>query len=73
MSEDDVKDMAMDMDWLPECPGYYGDWGYRMYDNVKYLGCSLKEWQEKLHNTYSLGELYRMMQEHVDFNALISK
>ena len=26
MSEDDVKDMAMDMDWLPECPGYYGDY-----------------------------------------------
>lgn len=25
MSEDDVKDMAMDMDWIPECPGYYRD------------------------------------------------
>lgn len=26
MSEDDVKDMAIEMDWLPECgDSYYGD------------------------------------------------
>jgi len=25
MSEDDVKEMAEEMDWLPECPGFYGD------------------------------------------------
>lgn len=25
MSEDDVREMAEDMDWLPECEGYYGD------------------------------------------------
>ena len=26
MSEDDVKKMAEDMDWLPECDGFYGDY-----------------------------------------------
>ena len=25
MSEDDVKEMAEEMDWLPDCPGFYGD------------------------------------------------
>ena len=25
MSEDDVKEMAEQMDWLPNCPGFYGD------------------------------------------------
>lgn len=24
MSEDDVKNMAEDMDWLPDYPGFYG-------------------------------------------------
>lgn len=26
MSEDDVKEMAEEMDWLPDCPGFYGDY-----------------------------------------------
>ena len=25
MSEDDVKEMAEEMDWLPMCDGFYGD------------------------------------------------
>ena len=25
MSEDDVQEMAEQMDWLPECEGFYGD------------------------------------------------
>lgn len=25
MSEDDVKEMAEQMDWLPDCPGFYDD------------------------------------------------
>ena len=25
MSEDDVQEMAEEMDWLPECDGFYGD------------------------------------------------
>lgn len=25
MPEDDVKKMAEDMDWLPECDSFYGD------------------------------------------------
>ena len=25
MSEDDVKEMAEQMDWLPDCLGFYGD------------------------------------------------
>ena len=41
-----------------------------MYENVKYLGKTLKEWQEELYNEYSLGELYRMMKDKVDFNTL---
>lgn len=31
-----------------------------MYDNVKHLGKTLKEWQEFFHNQFSLGQLYRM-------------
>lgn len=25
MSEGDVQKMAEEMDWLPDCPGFYGD------------------------------------------------
>lgn len=25
MSEDEVRKMAEEMDWLPECDGFYGD------------------------------------------------
>lgn len=41
-----------------------------MYDKVKYLGKTLKKWQEDFHNLYSLGELYQMMLKRVDFKAL---
>lgn len=41
-----------------------------MYEHVKWQGKTLKEWQEALHNTYSLGELYRMVQDGKDLAAL---
>ncbi len=41
-----------------------------MYEHVKWQGKTLKEWQEILHNTYSLGELYRMVQDGKDLAAL---
>ena len=35
-----------------------------MYDNVKHLGKTLKEWRDEVfHGTYTLGELYRMVKE----------
>ena len=34
----------------------------RMYENVKYLGHTLKQWRDEVFNgTYSLGELYQMV------------
>lgn len=41
-----------------------------MYDNMKYLGRTLREWQTALHNAYSLGELYRAIQRGVKLEAL---
>ena len=41
-----------------------------MYDKVKYMGKTLKKWQEDFHNLYSLGELYQMMSVQTDFKAL---
>lgn len=32
-----------------------------MYDDVQYLGETLKAWSEKLGNQFTPGELYRMM------------
>ncbi len=41
-----------------------------MYDKVKYEGKTLLEWQRLLHNTFSLGELYRLSKQKWDFNKL---
>lgn len=41
-----------------------------MYDNVKYMGKTLKTWCDIFANEFSVGELYRMMQDHVDFDQL---
>lgn len=41
-----------------------------MYDKVKYMGKTLKEWQKLTANQYSFGELYRMMLEKVDFYSI---
>lgn len=41
-----------------------------MYTNVKYNGLTLPQWAEVLHNTYSLGELYQMAMDGVNFNKL---
>ena len=43
-----------------------------MYDKVIYMGMTLPQWEKVLHNLYSLGELYRMMQDKVDLSALVS-
>lgn len=41
-----------------------------MYTNVKYNSLTLPQWAEVFHNTYSLGELYRMAMDGVNFNKL---
>ena len=41
-----------------------------MYDKIKYQGKTLNEWCKILHNEFSIGELYRLSQENVDFNKL---
>lgn len=44
-----------------------------MYDNVVYLGKTLKEWCKELFNEFTPGELYQMMQEGIDFRDLCKK
>lgn len=42
-----------------------------MYDNVKHLGMPLKWWRDEVfHGMFNLGELYQMMKDGVDFNAI---
>ena len=41
-----------------------------MYDKIRYMGKTLKEWREIMYNKYSLGELYRMSLDKVDFSKL---
>ena len=41
-----------------------------MYENVKYQGKTLREWCEALHNKFTIGELYRMSKDKVDFTKL---
>lgn len=43
-----------------------------MYDKIYYMGMALPQWSIALHSTYTLGEIYRMMQDNVDFSALVS-
>lgn len=42
-----------------------------MYGKVTYMGKKLIEWAELMMNEYSLGELYQMMLNKVDFDALV--
>lgn len=41
-----------------------------MYENVKHQGMTLSEWQKELNYAFTLGELYRMYLDGVDFNKL---
>ena len=42
-----------------------------MYDNVKYLGYTLKQWRDEVFNgTYSLGELYQMVKDGIDISKI---
>lgn len=41
-----------------------------MYHDYIHQGKTLDEWQKLLNGQFSLGELYRMAQENVDFFAL---
>ena len=42
-----------------------------MYDKVIYLGKTLKDWCVILHNAFSIGELYRLSSQNVDFYKFI--
>ena len=43
-----------------------------MYENVKYLGHTLKQWRDEVFNgAYSLGELYQMASDRCDFFKLV--
>lgn len=41
-----------------------------MYDNVVYMGKTLKEWSEVFFNNFTCGELYRMSKEGVNFKYM---
>ena len=42
-----------------------------MYENVKYLGRTLKQWRDEVFNgAYSLGELYQMMKNGIDISKI---
>ena len=41
-----------------------------MYDNVVYMGKTLKKWRELMFNVYTLGELYQMSREKVNFQDM---
>jgi len=41
-----------------------------MYENVVYMGKTLKEWRELLAYEYTLGELYCMSKENIDFSSM---
>ena len=43
-----------------------------MYDKIYYMGMTLPQWSIAFHSIYTLGEIYRMMQDNVDFSALVS-
>lgn len=44
-----------------------------MYENVVYMGKTLKEWCKLLANEYTLGELYRMSKENIDFSSMCNE
>ena len=42
-----------------------------MYENVKYLGHTLKRWRDEVFNgTYSIGELYQMVKDGVHISKI---
>ena len=42
-----------------------------MYENVKYLGYTLKQWRDEVFNgAYSLGELYQMVKDGIDISKI---
>ena len=42
-----------------------------MYENVKYLGHTLKQWRDEVFNgAYSLGELYQMVKDGIDISKI---
>ena len=42
-----------------------------MYDNVKYLGHTLKQWRDEVFNReYSLGELHQMVKDGVHISKI---
>ena len=44
-----------------------------MYKNIVYMGKTLEEWQQVFFNEYTLGELYRMMQDGVNFRDMCKR
>ena len=40
-----------------------------MYDNIKYLGKTLPEWQKELRYQFTLGELYHMALRGKDLSS----
>lgn len=42
-----------------------------MYDKVKYQGKTLAEWATALRNTFTAGELYRLVLHGKDLNELL--
>lgn len=42
-----------------------------MYEDYYYKGVSLKEWAEKFNYQLSLGELYRMAKDGIDFQKFL--
>jgi len=43
-----------------------------MYENYKHQEIKLSVWAEAFHNLFTLGELYRMAKDGMNFNQLIS-
>ena len=41
-----------------------------MYDNIVWQGATLREWADRLHNKFTMYELYCMMKEGKDFSLL---
>ena len=41
-----------------------------MYENYKHQGHKLSEWAVAFHNLFTLGELYQMAKDGMNFNLL---
>ena len=44
-----------------------------MYENVVYMGKTLKEWCKLLANEYTLGDLYYMSKKNIDFSSMCNE